>query len=105
MKVEKANCTRYWFLVSTCDVRLSWLDFGTTRIVHTGFIVSLTSMNGTSIVPMRSAVDPNVLTSSAGLERLSNRAWTLGALSTFGLLFCGLFAVGLLRRQPVTREA
>jgi hypothetical protein len=54
-------------------------------------------MGGLRVVPVRSSADSSVVTSSVGLEQLSNRAWTLLLVPGTCLLLGALMLMKLLR--------
>jgi hypothetical protein len=75
--VERASCSRYFLLVSSCSVQLSWVDDSARRTANTSFLVGLKSMDGVRVLPVRSSADATVVTSAVALENLTNRTYTL----------------------------
>jgi hypothetical protein len=77
VRVERASCSRYFFLVTSCSVQLSWPDGNARRTAESNFLVGLKSMGGLRVMPVRSSADSGVVTSALALEHLSNRIWTM----------------------------
>jgi hypothetical protein len=97
VKVEHANCTRYYFLVTSCSVQLSWPDGDARRTTDGSFLVAFNSMGGLRVMPVRSSTDPMVVTSALALDHLSNRFWTLLLVPGMCLLLSVLMLMKLLR--------
>lgn len=100
VRVERADCSRYFLLVTACSVGFSWHDDNVSKIASSSFLVGFTSMNGLRVVPMRSAADPTVVTSAVALEHLAKRTWTLVLISAACLLL-GLLILRKLYRGQV----
>ena len=100
LRVERADCSRYLFLVTSCNVQLSWPDGNARETAKSSFLVGLSGMGGLRVVPMRSATDPAVVTSSIALDYLGNRAWTLALLPGTCLLL-GLLMLARLHRGRI----
>lgn len=98
ISVERAKCSRYVFLVSHCNVRFSWQEGATQQTADGSFLVSLQSMGGARVIPVRSTADPSVVTSAVALAHLSNRVWTLVLFSGASFLI-GLLVLMKLRRR------
>lgn len=101
VKFDRGACTRYWFLVTRCAVSFSWLEAGARKTADTSFLVSLVSMGGIKIVPMRSSVEPTLVIPGTALDYLGNRTWTLAVLSSIGASLGVLFLTGLYRSQSL----
>jgi hypothetical protein len=99
VRVERASCSRYFFLATSCSVQLSWPDGNARRIADSNFLVGLKSMGGLRVLPMRSSADPAVVTSNVALEHLGNRTWTLALVSGICLLLGVLMLKKLLRSR------
>jgi hypothetical protein len=99
VRVERASCSRYFLLVTSCNVQLSWPDGDGRTMADSSFLVGFKSMGGLRVVPLRSSADPAVLTSSVALEHLGNRTWTLALISGI----CVLLGVLMLRKVSRSR--
>jgi hypothetical protein len=97
VRVERASCSRYFFLVTSCTMQFSWAERGVRKIADTGFLVGFKSMGGLSVVPVRSAADPAVVTAGVALDHLGNRTWTLVLVCGGCLLLGGLMLMKLYR--------
>lgn len=96
-RVERASCSRYFFLVTSCSVQLSWPDGNARRTAESSFLVGLKSMGGLRVMPVRSSADATVVTSGIALEHLGNRIWTLMLVSGTCLLLGALMLMKLYR--------
>ena len=96
--VERASCSRYLLLVTHCSMHFSWQDGAAGRTAESSFLVGLKSMGGLRVIPVRSGVDPTVVTAAVALEHLPNRIWTLvlapGACLLLGVLMLMKLARG-----------
>ena len=97
--IESASCRRYLFLVSHCSMHFSWQDGAAGRMAESSLLVGFKSMGGLRVIPVRSAVDPTVVTASVALDHLSNRIWTLTLVPGACLLLGVLMLMKLGRRK------
>jgi len=97
VSVERASCSRYLFLVTSCSVQLSWPDANARRTAESSFLVGLKSMGGLRVVPVRSSADSAMVTAGIALEHLSNRIWTLVLVPGTCLLLSVLMLIKLYR--------
>ncbi len=84
--VESGKCRSMIWLLSTCDVRLSYKhEAGAMHSVHSETIYGLGSMGGKAIIPVRSTVDPDAVSITASaVDYLTNRTVTFTLL--FGVM-------------------
>lgn len=76
IKVERADCKRTNFVLNDCEIDLSWMTPSGQKRQSAGFTVLFTSMAGTAVVPLRSSRDPEVVSTQAGLDHMTNRTIT-----------------------------
>lgn len=92
VKISKAKCKRYWFLVTVCDVGYAWRERGVGKVATASFMVALKSTSGAQLLPVRSAHEPSTVTAQvAADEWLTNRTVSLLGfvlLFAFGVLGC-----------------
>lgn len=76
IKVERAECTRTNFIVTDCDIDLSWMAASGPKTQRAGFMVLFASLADTPVVPLRSSRDPEVVSTQAAVDRMTNRTVT-----------------------------
>lgn len=99
VNVERADCSRYMFLLTNCRVNFSWAEGNTRRMANSSFLVGFRGMGGLQVVPMRSPADPGTVTSSVALDHLGNRMWTLVVLSGLALFMSVCVLMNLRSRR------
>jgi hypothetical protein len=97
VRVERASCSRYFFLVTSCSVHLSWPEGNARRTAESSFLVGLKSMGGLRVMPARSTADSSVVTTAVALEHVSNRIRTMVLLPGTCLLLGVLMLLKLNR--------
>ncbi len=109
MQATDGHCKSYWFLLTDCTAKIISVAEPDQPAVASHFIMSFASGDGERLVPVRSTVDPSVVTIGYAAEtKLWNRtlsfvAWTffagLAFYSMARLLMSGRYKGGAAHRE------
>lgn len=102
VKITKAHCTSYWFTLKTCSVDYEDMEAQQAGPQSTNFMVAFTGTEG-FVIPMRSTVDRNAVTTQVALDLMTNRVLTFLAL-TVGMLMLMIAVVAKLARSDGDSE-
>ncbi len=90
IKIERADCKRTNFILNDCEIDLSWTTPSGQKRKSAGFTVLFTSLAGTAVVPLRSSRDPEVVSTQAGLDHMTNRTITFIVFASILLVLVAL---------------
>ncbi|MBV9077347.1 MAG: hypothetical protein JO048_07665 [Methylobacteriaceae bacterium] len=98
LQVVNGKCTRYQFVVTTCQAQIkSAADPGKPALAIP-FMMAFSGGGGERLVPVRSTADPSAVTIAYAAEgKLVNRVLTLAAMAGALLALLAATASGLLR--------
>lgn len=86
IKVERAECKRTNFVLTDCDIDLSWMTASGPKKQRAGFMLLFSSMADKAVVPLRSKSDPAVVSTQVALDHMTNRTITFMVFASILLM-------------------
>jgi hypothetical protein len=104
LKITKAQCTRFYMIISTCEVQYKD-DRQDAKFDSTLRYIAFSSWGGEKTIIVRSGVHPTVVSILQGVRDIRSRIYAtlfMMALSVFGLFFLllGIFGKARLGGEP-----